>query len=92
MAVYAILVNRPMADRAEGDEILFVILSEEAPPVEVMHLEILRSATALAAPPIPLEHLPTEFAIRTGIELHPRASRPELAHEAFRICLRKSAF
>ena len=53
---------------AEGNQILFDIISEPAARAEVVDMEVLRCAAVLAAPPIAREHLPGELAIRLGLK------------------------
>ncbi len=46
-----------MTPGAERDEVLFGIGSQLTPRVDVVDLEVDRTAAALAAPAIPLQHL-----------------------------------
>jgi len=50
-------MNRLMAVGAEGNQILACIVAKLAAEADVVNLEMLRGATILASPAIPLEYL-----------------------------------
>jgi len=66
-------MSRSVTIRAQGDEILFRIISQPAARAEVVNLKILRRAAILAAPSIAREHLPGELAVRVGLK--PKSQR-----------------
>ncbi len=54
--------------RAEGDEVLLGVVSESASWVDVVDLEVGRSAAGLAAPAIALHHLLAKSTVGLGFE------------------------
>ncbi len=48
---------------AEGDEVLLGVISESASWLNVVDLEVDRTAAGLAAPSVPLQHLLAELAV-----------------------------
>ncbi len=53
---------------AQRDEILFDVLSELTPRADVVNLELIHATTALAAPPVALQHLPPQPSIGFRVE------------------------
>jgi hypothetical protein len=74
-----------MAPTAEGDEILFHILSQQASQLNVMDLQILGTSASLASPTIALEHLLAEPPIVIPIQAKPALSWDAKIHDAFGI-------
>ena len=52
-----------MTPGAEGEKILLGIVAQSASWVDVVDLEVDRTAAGLAAPAIPLQHLVAELAV-----------------------------
>jgi hypothetical protein len=50
-------MHTPVTIRAEGDQVLLGVVSESASWVDVVDLEVDRTAAVLAAPAIALQHL-----------------------------------
>jgi len=42
---------------AQSDQILFGVVPEQTPRVEMVHLQISQRSAVLAAPPVPRQHL-----------------------------------
>jgi hypothetical protein len=57
-----------MARRAEDNQILGCVITQLAPPLNVMDLKIFHSPARLAAPAISLQYFPAELAIRFRIK------------------------
>ena len=53
---------------AEGDQILVGIVTQLAARLDVVHLQVLRSTTVLASPPVAREHFASELAVRIGFK------------------------
>ncbi len=70
----------------ESDQVLFDIVSQAAPGVDVVDLEIRRSAAGLAAPAIALQHLLAQSTVGLGVEAEPGTVRDQTSHEAFLNC------
>lgn len=77
---------------AERDQVSSGIISKQAPWADVMHLKIVRSSAALAAPPISLEHLLAQLMISIWREPNPRPFGSQRSHDALRTSARNSAF
>ncbi len=75
---------------AQRDEILFDVLSEPTPRADVVNLKLIHATTALAAPPVALQHLPAEPSIGFRVKSQSRASWARWGHEAFRTCSKNS--
>ena len=56
-------MHMPVTIRAEGDEVGLGIVAQSASWVDVVDLEVGRSAAVLAAPPIALQHLLAKSAV-----------------------------
>ena len=54
--------------RTECDEIMLGIVSQVAPWLKVVHLEIGEAPAELAPPPIPLEHLVAQSFVRLWVK------------------------
>ena len=83
---------RPMAFVAERNEVLDDVISKQAPRAQVMNLEIVRTPTALTAPPISLEHLFAQMMIGIWGQPNPRPFGLQRGHDALRTSARNSAF
>ena len=57
-----------MAPGAQGDQILFGIITEQAARLNMMHLEFTHAPAMLAAPPVSLQYLFAQFVVRNGIQ------------------------
>lgn len=79
-----------MTQCAQGDQVLFGIVAEQAPWLNMMDLELIHAAAVLAAPSVPLEHRSMEFLVEWGIESQPRASQSMNCHEIPLTVLRNS--
>ncbi len=75
-----------MTPDAERDEVLFGIGSQLTPRVDVVNLEIGRSAAALAAPAVPLQHMLAQLTIGLWVKAEPGPARYQTSHEAFLSC------
>ena len=67
-------MHKSVAACAQGDEIMRGVVSDPAPLVDVVNVELARVPAALAAPAIPLQYPLSLFPVRLAIELHPRSS------------------
>jgi hypothetical protein len=74
-----------VAFSAQGDQVLFLVATGLAAEFEVVYLQVLHASANLAAPAVPLQHLPMQFAIAGRIESESRALAAERLHEAFRL-------
>jgi len=77
-----------MTPGAEGDEVLFGIVAQSAALIDVVDLEVGRTAAGLAAPAIALQHLLAKSTVGLGVEAEPGAAREQASHEAFLSCSR----
>ncbi len=75
-----------MTAAAEGDEVLFGVVSESASWVDVVDLEVGRTAAVLAAPAIALQHLLAKSTVGLRVEAKPGAAWAQASHEAFLSC------
>ena len=75
-----------MTAGAKRDEVLFGIGSQLTPRVDVVGLEVDRTAAVLAAPAIPLQHLVAELAVRVWVKAEPGPAQDRTSHEAFLNC------
>ena len=57
-----------VAGGAEGNQVVLGIVSQPAPGVNVVDLEVCAPPAVLAAPPIALQHLVAELAVRVRVE------------------------
>ena len=55
--------------RAEGDQVVFNIVSRLAAQEDVVYLQVGPLSTSLAAPAVPPQHLPVQLLVSFGIEL-----------------------
>lgn len=69
-----------MAVQAERDQIVEGVVSEIASRTDVMNLQIRRTATLLAPPPVPHENLPPKLRVSCPIQPKARMSLPKRAH------------
>ena len=53
---------------AQRDEILFDVLSELTPRADVVNLELIHATTALAAPPVTIQHALAQATVRFRLE------------------------
>ncbi len=83
-------MHMPVTIHAEGDEVLLGVVSESASWVDVVDLEVDRTAAALAAPAIPLQHLLAQLTIGLRVEAEPGPPWEQTSHEAFLSCSRNS--
>ncbi len=75
-----------VASGAEGDEVWLGVVAQPASGVDVVDLEVGRSAAVLAAPAVPLQHLLAQLTIGFWVEPEPGAAREQASHEAFLSC------
>ena len=73
-----------VAFRAQSDQVLFHIATGMAPPLEVMHLQVLHAAADLASPAVALQYPTMQLAVAARVEFESRALGWDLLHEAFR--------
>jgi len=59
---------------AKRDEVMLDVVSELAPRVDVMNIQIVLAPAALAAPAIPLQYLLTQAFVGLRVKLKPRPS------------------
>ena len=64
------------------------VVSELASWVDVVDLEVDRTAAGLAAPAIALQHLLAKSTVGLGVEAKPGAAWEQASHEAFLSCSR----
>jgi hypothetical protein len=57
-----------VAPDAQGDQIHFAIITEQAARLNMMHLEFTHRSAVLAAPPISLQYFFPQFVVRDGIK------------------------
>jgi hypothetical protein len=67
-------VHLPMALAAEGHKILWGIVAQQTSRSDVVHLEGVRAATALAVPSISLQYLSAQLTI--GMQVEPNSWAP----------------
>ncbi len=67
--------NILVAIHAQGEQILLGIVAQTAAWVEVMNLELGRTAAVLAAPPVPLQYLLAQLTIGLWVERRRRGRR-----------------
>jgi hypothetical protein len=60
------------------------VVSQPAPGLNVMHLEVLGRSAVLAFPAVPLEHLFSKLVVSLPIESKAGPSLAQGSHEAFR--------
>ncbi len=75
-----------MTPGAEGDEVLLGVVSQSASWLNVVDLEVGRTAAVLAAPAIPLQHLLAQLTIGFWVEPEAGPAREQASHEAFLSC------
>lgn len=76
-------MNNHVTLGAEGDQVLLAVFSAVTAVDEVMDLQLIAAAAALASPAIPLENLPPQPCIAVAIESgRPSRTRPA-AHALF---------
>ncbi len=73
---------------AEGDEVLFGIVAQSPPRLDVVDLEVGTTPAGLAAPAIPLQYLLAKSMVGLGVQAEPGAAREQASHEAFLSCSR----
>ena len=71
-----------VASEAECNQIFLDVRALRAPSANMMDLQVLRSATILAFPGVPLKHGLAKRLVSAGIKPQPRAS-PSRCHDAF---------
>ena len=69
---------------AERDEVPLGIVSQPAPGLDVMNVEVLGRSAVLASPAVPREHLFSKFLVSVPIESKAGPSLAQRGHEAFR--------
>ena len=75
-----------MTAAAEGDEVLFGVVPESASWMDVVNLELGRSAAVLAAPVIALQHLLAQSTVGLWVEPEAWTVQAQASHEAFLSC------
>jgi len=83
-------MNLLMASGAEGNQILAGVVAQLAAEAKVVNLEMLRGATILAAPAIPLEYLRAKPTISCRFETHSWSPHLKGFHCGLPICRRNS--
>ncbi len=81
-------MDTAVARGAEGDQVLLGVVSESASRADVVNLEVSRTAAALAAPAIALQHLLAKSTVGLGVEAEPGVAWEQTSHEAFLSCSR----
>jgi hypothetical protein len=79
-AVVVATMEGSVALRAQGNQILWRVVSETSSRFDVVDLQSVRCSTQLAAPPVSFEYLITKQLVIGGREFQPRHSLPKLAH------------
>jgi len=77
-------VHIPMTADAKCYQIFESVVSQPAPGLNVMNLEILRRSAVLASPAVPLEDLFSKLVVSLPIESKAGPSLVQGSHEAFR--------
>jgi len=77
-----------MTAAAEGDEVLFGVVSESASWLNVVNLKVGRPAAVLAAPAIALQHLLAKSTVGLRVEAKRGPPWEQASHEAFLSCSR----
>ena len=85
-------VHIPVTAGAKCYQIFESIVSQSAPGLNVMNLEILRRSAVLAPPAVSLEDLFAKFAVSLSIESKAPSLLTQGAHEAFCSLSRKVTF
>ena len=65
---------------AERDQIFICVVTQQASRANVMDLETIGSAAALASPVVTLQHFGSELAISFRVQPKSRSSRAEITH------------
>jgi len=73
-----------MAVHTEGDQVVEGIVSEIASRMDVMDLQIRRTAALLAPPSVPHENFPAKLRVSRPIQPKARTSLPKHAHADLR--------
>lgn len=81
-----------MAAAAQGNEVLFRIVSQQAPRADVVHFKMLAVAAILTAPTVALKHLTVEQLVGRCIKLKTRAFLTQSSHADFRSRAEKVCF
>jgi hypothetical protein len=68
---------------AQGDQVLFRVVTEPAAGLNVMYLEFSHRSAMLAAPPVSLEYSLPQFAMRHGIKPRPGRLEPGRFMQSF---------
>jgi hypothetical protein len=61
-------VGLAVAPDAQGDQILFRIITEQAARLNMMHVQFTHRSAMLAAPPVSLQYFFPQFVVRNGIQ------------------------
>jgi len=61
-------VKLAMAASAKSNQVLGSIIAKCTTQTNMVHLELLRGSAILASPPVSLQHIGTQLAIRIRIE------------------------
>ncbi len=75
-----------MTAGAEGDEVGLGVVSKSAPGVDVVNLEVGRTAAVLATPAIALQYLLAKSTVGLRVEAKPGPPWVQASHEAFLNC------
>ncbi len=78
----------PVTGGAKGNQVLFGIIAKSASGVDVVDLEVDRTAAVLAAAAIPLQHLLAQLTIGLRVEAKPGPPWAQASHETFLNCSR----
>jgi hypothetical protein len=77
------LVYEAVTVSTQRDQVLLRVVSGLSTKMFMMNLKILRAATRLATPSVPLQHLSTKLFVLFRIQSYAWLLWPNLTHDAF---------
>ncbi|HVB85622.1 MAG TPA: hypothetical protein VNK23_03025, partial [Candidatus Dormibacteraeota bacterium] len=75
-----------MTFRTERDQVFRGVVTQAAPRLKVMNLEIFRMPALLTAPAVPTKNLLVKLRVGHRIQAHTRTSCAQIAHRAAPSC------
>ena len=73
-------VDVTVAISTERDQIFVHVVTQQAPRVDVVDLETIRTAAVLASPAVAQQHFGAEFAIRIWVQPKPWSPWSKISH------------
>jgi hypothetical protein len=73
-------VDVTVAISTERDQIFVHVVTQQAPRVDVVDLETIRTAAVLASPAVTFQHFGAEFAVGICVEPKSRSPRSKISH------------